>query len=159
MTSFDPEMAAPLAREMQAQGVDVRLGNSLLSLASLAPAAGLRATFANGAPADYHLVIFALGVQPETALAKNAGLALGGPDARGAVLVNKHMQTSDPAIYAVGDAVATADMLFPDRPAWTPLGGPANRQGADLEICTFGSAFSFPLSSSRCRSYFPRRQG
>ena len=74
-------------------------------------------------PAD--VVILAIGVKPETALAKSAGLALG---ERGGIRVDEHMRTSDPDILAVGDAVEVKDWVTGQ---WTliPLAGPANRQG------------------------------
>ena len=74
-------------------------------------------------PAD--VVILALGVRPDTTLAKSAGLEIG---ARGGIRVNEQMQTSDPDILAVGDAVEVKDYVTGQ---WTliPLAGPANRQG------------------------------
>jgi NADPH-dependent 2,4-dienoyl-CoA reductase/sulfur reductase-like enzyme/rhodanese-related sulfurtransferase len=71
------------------------------------------------------LVVLAIGVRPDTALARAAGLDLG---PRGHIRVNGFMQTSDPAIYAAGDAIETEDFVTGD-PAAVPLGGPANRQG------------------------------
>ena len=74
-------------------------------------------------PAD--IVILAIGVRPETALAKAAGLEIG---QRGGIRVDEHMRTSDPDIFAVGDAVEVKDFVTGQ---WTliPLAGPANRQG------------------------------
>jgi NADPH-dependent 2,4-dienoyl-CoA reductase/sulfur reductase-like enzyme/rhodanese-related sulfurtransferase len=74
-------------------------------------------------PAD--IVILALGVRPETALAKTAGLEIG---ERGGIRVDEHMRTSNPDIFAVGDAVEVRDFVTG---AWSliPLAGPANRQG------------------------------
>jgi rhodanese-related sulfurtransferase len=74
-------------------------------------------------PAD--VVILAIGVRPETALAKAAGLEIG---QRGGIRVDEHMRTSDPDIFAVGDAVEVKDFVTGQ---WTliPLAGPANRQG------------------------------
>ena len=74
-------------------------------------------------PAD--IVILAIGVRPETALAKAAGLEIG---ERGGIRVDEHMRTSDPDIFAVGDAVEVKDFVTGE---WTliALAGPANRQG------------------------------
>ena len=66
-----------------------------------------------------------IGVRPEVGLAKAAGLELGG---RGGIKVDEHMRTSDPHIWAVGDAVEVRDWVT-DKPALIPLAGPANRQG------------------------------
>ena len=74
-------------------------------------------------PAD--IVILAIGVRPETALAKMAGIEIG---QRGGIRVDEQMRTSDPDIFAVGDAVEVRDFVTGQ---WTliPLAGPANRQG------------------------------
>jgi NADPH-dependent 2,4-dienoyl-CoA reductase/sulfur reductase-like enzyme len=74
-----------------------------------------------------HWAMQATGVSPETSLAAAAGLQL--QERTKAVLVDAHMRTSDPAIYAVGDAVAAPSLLLgPAARMWLPLGGPANRQ-------------------------------
>jgi len=70
-------------------------------------------------------VVLSIGVRPDTALAKAAGLSLG---AHGHIRVNEFMQTSDPEIYAAGDAVEIEDFVSHE-PVAVPLGGPANRQG------------------------------
>ena len=79
----------------------------------------------SGRQIEADLVVLAIGVRPDTALAQTAGLALG---PKGHIGVNAFMQTSDPDIYAAGDAVETADLVTGDAVA-VPLGGPANRQG------------------------------
>ena len=71
------------------------------------------------------LVVAAIGVRPETGLAEAAGLELG---ERGGILVDEHQRTSDPAIYAVGDAVVKRDAITGNQ-ALVPLAGPANRHG------------------------------
>ena len=77
------------------------------------------------------IVILAIGVRPETALAKMAGLEIG---QRGGIRVDEHMRTSDPDIFAVGDAVEVKDFVTGQ---WTliPLAGPANRQGRIAAEC------------------------
>jgi NADPH-dependent 2,4-dienoyl-CoA reductase/sulfur reductase-like enzyme len=128
MAPFDPEMAAWLHAEARDHGIDLRLGSGVAGFES--PSEGERAAASvvvlkdgHRAPAD--LVILGLGVRPETGLAKAAGLEIG---ARGGIRVNEAMQTSDPAIYAVGDVVEVRDAVSGE---WTliPLAGPANRQG------------------------------
>ena len=71
------------------------------------------------------LVVAAIGVRPETGLAEAAGLELG---ARGGILVDEHQRTSDPSIFAVGDAVVKRDAVTGNE-ALVPLAGPANRHG------------------------------
>ena len=79
------------------------------------------------------LVILSIGVRPETGLAQMAGLEIGDT---GGIKVNKHLQTSHPDIYAVGDAVEIVDLIN-GNPAMIPLAGPANKQGriAANHIC------------------------
>jgi NADPH-dependent 2,4-dienoyl-CoA reductase/sulfur reductase-like enzyme len=71
------------------------------------------------------MVLLSIGVRPESALARNAGLATG--ESRG-IVVNSYLQTSDPDIYAVGDAIEFPNPIT-GKPRVTPLAGPANRQG------------------------------
>jgi rhodanese-related sulfurtransferase len=71
------------------------------------------------------MALLAVGVRPDTKLAKDAGLELG---ATGGVLVDDRMRTSDPSIWAVGDAIEVRNLVS-DQPALIPLAGPANRQG------------------------------
>lgn len=118
----DPEMAALVARELRAQGVELLLGADLKSVAQ--DGEGLLADF-GGRRERVDLVLVAIGVKPEVGLARAAGLALG---ARGGIQVDEHMRSSDSAIYAVGDAVEVTDPIT-GRAGLVPLAGPANRQG------------------------------
>lgn len=121
---LDPEMAAPVAEHVAAQGVALRLGDGL---AAIEPASdgGLAVVAESGARLPADLVILAIGVRPETGLARDAGLALG---PRGGIAVDEQMRTSDPAIWAVGDAVEVRDVVT-GQEVVVPLAGPANRQG------------------------------
>lgn len=80
---------------------------------------------ASGRRLQADIVIMAIGVRPETTLAKAAELELG---STGGIKVNAHLQTSDPDIYAVGDAIEITQTIS-GKPALIPLAGPANRQG------------------------------
>src|SRR5262249_59397433 len=86
---------------------------------------GLVARLKSGQRLPAQLVVLGVGVRPETKLAALAGLEVG---PRGGIRVNEHLQTSDPAIYAVGDAIQVKDFVT-GPPAQVPLAGPANRQG------------------------------
>ena len=88
-------------------------------------------------PAD--MVLLSVGVRPESGLAKAAGLDV---SPKGAILVDEHMRTSDPCIYAVGDAVQVKHFVS-GQPAFLPLAGPANKQGriAADNICGIPSTF------------------
>jgi NADPH-dependent 2,4-dienoyl-CoA reductase/sulfur reductase-like enzyme/rhodanese-related sulfurtransferase len=124
MPPLDPEMAAPVAEHVAAQGVALRLGHGLAAIES-APGGGLAVVAESGARLPADLVILAIGVRPETGLARAAGLAIG---PRGGIAVDEQMRTSDPAIWAVGDAVEARDVVT-GQEVVVPLAGPANRQG------------------------------
>jgi NADPH-dependent 2,4-dienoyl-CoA reductase/sulfur reductase-like enzyme/rhodanese-related sulfurtransferase len=119
---LDEPMTHLLADELRKRQVELVLGDSV---AAFEPGAALTCRLASGRAVAADLVILSIGVRPDTALARAAGLDLG---ARGHIRVNAFMQTSDPDIYAAGDAIETEDFVTGD-PAAVPLGGPANRQG------------------------------
>ena len=124
MPPLDPEMAEPLMEHLRAKGVSLHLGDGL-SRIDESEDGRLRVIAESGAALEADLVILALGVRPETALAKAAGLAIG---TRGGIVVDTQMRTSDPHIWAVGDVVETSDVLL-GQITVLPLAGPANRQG------------------------------
>jgi NADPH-dependent 2,4-dienoyl-CoA reductase/sulfur reductase-like enzyme/rhodanese-related sulfurtransferase len=139
MAPLDPEMAAWLHAKLKAKGVALHLGNAVAAFT--APEGGETAgasvvVLKNGVRLEADLVILGLGVRPETMLAKNAGLEIG---ALGGVRVNESLQTSDPAIYAVGDSIEVRDRVTG---AWAviPLAGPANRQGRAVADHIMGRA-------------------
>jgi NADPH-dependent 2,4-dienoyl-CoA reductase/sulfur reductase-like enzyme/rhodanese-related sulfurtransferase len=137
MTPLDPEMAAWLHQELRANGVELHLNDPVVAFE--APTAGepARASIVvlksgRRLPADS--VILGLGVKPEVGLARAAGLEIGD---RGGIRVNEHLQTSDPRIWAVGDAVEVRDAVT-GQWALIPLAGPANRQGRIAADNIFG---------------------
>jgi NADPH-dependent 2,4-dienoyl-CoA reductase/sulfur reductase-like enzyme/peroxiredoxin family protein/TusA-related sulfurtransferase/rhodanese-related sulfurtransferase len=132
MSPADPEMVSILHQELKLYGVDLRLGISVTAFADTAD--GLKLTLSSGETFETGLAILAIGVKPETALAKAAGLELG---PRGGIKVNDRMETSDKNIYAVGDAVEVIDFIT-RQPALIPLAGPANRQGRIAADNIFG---------------------
>jgi NADPH-dependent 2,4-dienoyl-CoA reductase/sulfur reductase-like enzyme/rhodanese-related sulfurtransferase len=128
MAPLDPEMAAWLHLELKQHGVELCTGSAVAAFEAPSDAEPARASIVvlkdgRRLPAD--VVILGMGVKPESALAKAAGLEIG---ERGGIRVNERMQTSDSAIYAVGDVVEVRDVITG---AWSliPLAGPANRQG------------------------------
>jgi len=128
MAPLDPEMAGWLHAELQANGVTLHLSDPVAAFEAPNPAEAARASVVvlrSGRRIEADTVVLGLGVRPETWLAKNAGLTLG---SLGGVRVDERMRTSDPHIYAVGDAVEVRDRVTG---AWgvVPLAGPANRQG------------------------------
>ncbi len=133
----DPEMAVLLARELALHGVEVALGAALTAVrpdrGRLAAEFGTRVELVD-------LVLVAVGVRPETALARSAGLALG---PGGGILVDGSQRTSDPHIYAVGDAVEVRDPIT-GRSGPVALAGPANRQGRAAADAIVGRPTAYP---------------
>ena len=123
MAPLDPEMAAIVHAHLREHGIDLQLGQRVAAFESTDR--GLAVVTAEGLNIPCDMVILSIGVAPENKLAKNAGLELGD---RGHIRVNAAMTTSDPHIYAVGDAVEIRDLVtgFPTAVA---LAGPANKQG------------------------------
>jgi NADPH-dependent 2,4-dienoyl-CoA reductase/sulfur reductase-like enzyme/rhodanese-related sulfurtransferase len=116
---LDSEMVTFVHNEIRKQGVELYLGSAL---ASISPTS---VVLANGVEIDAELVVMAIGVRPEVTLAKSAGLVIG---ERGGVKVDQFNRSSDPHIYAVGDAVEKIDALDHNA-ALVPLANIANRHG------------------------------
>ncbi len=129
---FDKEMTAPIAKTLGAHGVPVLLGDSAESFAAAASRLTVRLKSGQTLPAD--VVILGVGVRPENKLAVDAGLEVG---PRGGIRVNEYLETSDPDIYAVGDAIEVKDFVTGDA-TQVPLAGPANRQGRLAADNVFG---------------------
>ncbi len=123
MPGMDAELMTPVHHHLVEKGVELRLSDGLTGFRAVADA-GLVVCTESGQQLPADLVVLAIGVRPETGLAKVAGLNLG---ARGGIRVDEFMQAA-PGIYAVGDAVEVRDWITEE---WTlvPLAGPANRQG------------------------------
>lgn len=119
----DAEMTFPLQEELRRQKVDLRLGRAVTAFEPAGE--GLVATLDDGDRLTCDLAVLCIGVRPEVRLAREAGLTLG---STGAIQVDDQMRTSQPNIYAVGDAVEVREFVSGD-PAMIPLAGPANRQG------------------------------
>lgn len=121
---WDREMTADAAAHLRERGVCLLLGDAVATFAAH-PDGGLVATTKAGASLAADIVVLSIGVRPENQLATSAGLEVG---PRGGIRVNDQMQTSDPDIYAVGDAVEVRDFVLQSA-TQVPLAGPANRQG------------------------------
>ena len=124
LAPLDREFARLVEEHLKKHGVRMALGDGVAGFSQLEGGA-LEVKTQSGRiyPAD--LVILALGVRPDTALAKAAGLEIG---ERGGICVDDQMRTSDPDIFAVGDAIEVKDFVTGQ---WSliALAGPANRQG------------------------------
>lgn len=138
MPPLDPEIAAPLMEHLVDGGVQLRLGDGLARIDQL-PDGGVVVVAESGARLPADLVILAMGVRPETELARAADLQIG---ARGGIVVDAQMRTSDPHIWAVGDVIEVPDVLT-GQDTVLPLAGPANRQGRVAAESIAGRATQF----------------
>lgn len=144
MNPFDSDMAAFIHNEMRKHGVKLALGHTVEGFRETQD--GVQVLLKDEAPLQADMVVLAIGVTPDTKLAKEAGLELG---IKGSILVNEHMQTSAPDIYAVGDAVQVKHYVT-GQAALISLAGPANKQGriAADHICGKDSAYKGSQGSS-----------
>ncbi len=122
-----PQLDAPMVKliesELHHHGIGITLGDGVAKFEPVGEF--VRCHLSSGKVLEADLVILSIGVRPDTTLAREAALALG---PRGHIVVNAFQQTSDPDIYAAGDAVETLDRVH-DEKTVVPMGGPANRQG------------------------------
>lgn len=121
MAPIDFEMAQIVHAELKNKGINLILNDGVKEFKDQ----GTTIILESGKVESADMIILAIGVQPETQLAKDAGLELG---VRGTIKVNENLQTSDPSIYAVGDAIEVKDYIN-GTAGFVPLAGPANRQG------------------------------
>ncbi len=137
MNPFDPEMASFIHAKMRKKGVRLLLGHTVEGFEE-APG-GVRVLLKGAEPLEAELVVLAIGVTPDTQLAKEAGLELG---VKGSIAVNDRMETSVPDIYAVGDAVQVQHFVTGEH-TLISLAGPANKQGriAADNICGGNSRY------------------
>lgn len=144
MNPFDPDMASFIHAEMRKHGVRLALGHTVEGFEE--KAGGVDVLLKDEAPLHADMVVLAIGVTPDTQLAKDAGLALG---LKGSIVVNDRMETSAPDIYAVGDAVQVRHYVT-GQDAVIALAGPANKQGriAADSICGGDSRYPGSQGSS-----------
>ena len=144
MNPFDPDMAAFLHGEVRRHGIQLALGRTVEGFEERD--GGVDVLLKDAAPLHADMVVLAIGVTPDTALAKAAGLELG---LKGSIVVNDRMETSVPDIYAVGDAVQVKHTVT-GQDAVISLAGPANKQGriAADNICGGDSRYPGSQGSS-----------
>ena len=144
MSPFDADMAALIHGEMRRHGVKLALGHTVEGFEK--KDGGVDVLLAGEAPLHADMVVMAIGVTPDSALAKTAGLELG---IKGSIAVNDRMETSAPDISAVGDAVQVKHFVTGED-ALIALAGPANKQGriAADNICGGDSRYAGSQGSS-----------
>ncbi len=144
MNPFDPDMAAFIHSEVRRHGIQLALGRTVEGFEERD--GGVDVLLKDEAPLHADMVVLAIGVTPDTALAKEVGLELG---LKGSIVVNDRMETSAPDIYAVGDAVQVKHYVT-GQDAVISLAGPANKQGriAADNICGGDSRYLGSQGSS-----------
>ncbi|MFP5206332.1 MAG: FAD-dependent oxidoreductase [Acidobacteriota bacterium] len=147
MPPLDPELAAYAAQQLVSREVQLLLGDGVAAFEQT-PSGSLQVRTQSGASLDADMVVLSIGVRPETQLARRAGLEIG---ERGGIRVNGQMRTSDPHIWAIGDAVEVRNYVTGE---WEliPLAGPANRQGrvAADAICGRDTRFRGTQGTAVC---------
>lgn len=136
MAPLDYEMAAIVQDHLLDKKVDLILSDGVAAMANK----GQLLTLTSGRQLITDMIILAIGVQPETQIAKEAGIAL---NQRDAIIVSPTLQTSDPHIYALGDAVEVKDYIS-GKPVMIPLAWPANRQGRVVADVIAGREARYP---------------
>ena len=121
MAPLDIEMASIIHEHLIDKNVELILKDGVAGFENN----GKKIILSSGKEIVTDMIILSIGVKPETTIAKEANLNL---NERGAIIVDKFMKTSDPSIYALGDAVEVMDFVN-KKPTMIPLAWPANRQG------------------------------
>ena len=161
MHSLDDDIASLLHNRMREAGITLKLGADVVGFTETGDSisGGITTSFkdkgddirATAQTITSDLVILAIGVAPESNLAKAAGLDLG---IKGSIKVNKHLLTSDPDIYAIGDAIETTQVVT-GKSSHIALAGPANKQGRIVadHICSIDRSFTGSLGSSIMKAF------
>ncbi len=129
---LDKDVSIPVEQHIRGRGVDLHLGTAAAAFTP-GQAGAIRVELANGVMLDADLVVLSAGVRPNLSVARAAGLEIG---PHGGIVVDTHMRTSHPSIWAAGDAVETPHTVLPGS-GLVPLAGPANREArvAAENIC------------------------
>lgn len=139
MITLDADMAAPIQKAMEREGVTLSLGEALEGVEAGSDGA-VEAVRTTGGRYPADLVVLGMGVRPNSDLARDAGLDLGPKDS---ISVDDHMQTSDPYIRAAGDCADSLHRVTGER-TWIALGTVANKHGLVAGINFGGGEARFP---------------
>lgn len=146
---LDPEISALLAKHMQSKGIVLRLNQKITRFEGVDGRLQTAVTDQEKIPAD--IAIIAIGVRPDTKLAKSAGLEIG---KYGDISVNEYLQTSDHDIYAGGDCVANVNLITGEK-IFAPMGSTANKHGRVIAANITGGRMKFPgIVSTACLKVF-----
>jgi NADPH-dependent 2,4-dienoyl-CoA reductase/sulfur reductase-like enzyme/rhodanese-related sulfurtransferase len=156
MSVIDPEMASPLADCLVKHGVKIHFNTTVVrinrqSIGKDDAKSELCVELSSGEMVKTDIVIVAAGIRPNSELAISAGLSVG--ENQG-IVVNEHLETSDPNIYAVGDVIEVLETVI-NKPSQIPLAGPANRQGRTAASNALGGKEEFKgaIGSSICKVF------
>lgn len=134
---FDPDMAVFVQQHLEQEGIGVIVGDGLKAFIGADNATAIELNSGKQVPLDF--AILSIGVRPELKLAQDAEIAIG---QSGGIVVDEHQQTSDPDIYAAGDAVEVTHLVT-GKKTRLPLAGPANKQGRAAGANAAGEALAF----------------
>lgn len=145
---IDYDMACDVHRHIESKGVNLLLGNGVTKISDEGDM--LKITLTNG-EVSADMLIMAIGVKPESKIAKEAGIEL---NERGCIVVDKQMKTNKKDIFAVGDAVEITDFVTGNK-GFVPLAGPANKQGriAADNVCGIKSTYGGTQGSSILKAF------
>lgn len=138
---LDPEMTTPLSAALSEGGVRLLTGSTVERIEKVGSGLLVHIQGQSSVPAD--LVVMAAGVRPNGELASGAGLET---SSDGAIIVDRHLRTADPRIFAVGDGIQTHHPVLGE-PMTIPLAGPANRQGRIAAENALGASVVCPGTS------------
>ncbi len=139
MLALDYEMSVIVKRHLEDQGVTVSTSDGVVEFKG-DDLGNLKQVVTEKSTLDADFAVLGIGVKPNVALAREAGLEIG---ATGAIKVDERMQTSDPNIYAAGDCVEVRHLVC-DKPVFVPLGSTANKQGRVVGVNITGGRETFP---------------
>lgn len=146
---LDEEISDLLANHIKSKGITLQLGQKVVGFAGEGEKVSRTITDKENVAGD--VVIFAIGVRPNSKLAKEAGLEIG---LFGDIAVNEYLQTSDPDIYAGGDCVANVNMIT-GKKSFVPMGSTANKHGHVIAANITGGTEMFPgIVSTACVKVF-----
>ncbi len=139
LLTLDADMASGVADRLVAKGITLHLGEALTSIQTDA-SGRVQAVVTEGRTIPAGLVVLAIGIRPNTLLARDAGITLG---ERGAIHVDDRMQTSEQGIWAAGDCAESWHRVS-ERPTWVALGTVANKHGRVAGLGIAGGEARFP---------------
>ncbi len=147
---LDPEIAYHVHNELRANGISLRLGETVLKITG-DDSGNVKKVITDSGEFPADIVLIAVGVKPNTRLAREMGLEIG---ETGAIKVDRHMRTSDPDIYAGGDCVENRNLVT-GKPIYSPMGSTANKHGRVIadNICGIPSEFKGVLGTTICKLF------